>query len=57
MSTLCSQVRKMNSVEKMLNKKGKLILLIINKYKFSFHTSFQNGLQRYKCNNNLIYYV
>lgn len=38
----------MNSAEKMQSKNGKLIL-IINKYKFSFYKFLQNGLQQYKC--------
>lgn len=38
----------MNSVDKMLSEKGKLIF-IVNKFKFSFHKLLQNGQHRYKC--------
>jgi len=38
----------MNSAEKMLSEKGKLIF-IVNKFKFSFHKLLQNGQHRYKC--------
>ncbi|KAE9525246.1 hypothetical protein AGLY_014314 [Aphis glycines] len=38
----------MNSAQKMLSEKGKLIF-IVNKFKFSFHKLLQNGQHRYKC--------
>jgi len=38
----------MNSVQKMLSEKGKLIF-IVDKFKFSFHKLLQNGQHRYKC--------
>lgn len=41
----------MNSVEKMLSEKGKLIF-IVNKFNFSFHKHLQNGQHWYKCTKN-----
>jgi len=38
----------MNLVEKMTSEKGKLIL-IVNKFKFSYHKLLQNAFKRFKC--------
>lgn len=38
----------MNLVEKMTSEKGELIL-IVNKFKFSYHKLLQNAFKRFKC--------